>query len=154
MAKKISKQKSLPAQVRELLARPYSRVLVPSDDGVFIAELLEFPGCSVRAETPSAAYVQLERRAEKWLSDWLEQGKVVPRPFLDNHASGRFALRLPRSLYVRASRAAARESVSLNQYIANAVAERVGASTALAAGGNRVDSAGRERSAAPGPSAD
>jgi antitoxin HicB len=153
MAKKISKHSSLSAPVRELLARPYSRVIVPSDAGV-IAEVREFPGCSVQAETPRAACVQLERRAEKWLSEWLEQGKTLPRPFLDNHASGRFALRLPRRSYVRASTAAARERVSLNRYIANAVAERAGASSALAAWGGRVDPARRGSSAAPGPRAE
>lgn len=86
----------------------------------------------MEAATPNKAYDQLERAAERWLLDWLNEGKAVPQPLMNNTTSGRFALRLPRSLYVRASRAAARESVSLNQYIANAVAERVGASAVLA----------------------
>jgi hypothetical protein len=63
----------------------------------------------------------------------LGDGKEAPRPFTSKETSGRFALRLPKSLYVRASQAAARESVSLNLYIANAVAERVGASVAMQA---------------------
>lgn len=133
MPTKSAKQKRVSAQVRELLSQPYSRVLMPADGGRYSAEILEFPGCSVEGETPSQAYAQLERAAEKWLLDWLGEGKVVPQPLMNNKTSGRFALRLPRSLYVRASRAAARESVSLNQYIANAVAERVGASAVLAA---------------------
>ena len=129
---KAPKQKRAPQKVRELLALPYSRVLMPADDGRYYAEILEFPGCSVRAQTPSEAYARLERAAQTWLSDWLATGKAAPSPLMNNKASGRFALRLPRSLYLRASRAAARESVSLNQYIANAVAERVGASTTMA----------------------
>jgi predicted HicB family RNase H-like nuclease len=133
MKTKTSNQKSLALQVRELLALPYSRVLIPAADGSYAAEVLEFPGCSVQAPTPSEAYARLERAAQRWLSDWLGKGRVAPPPLMNNKSSGRFALRLPRSLYVRASRAAARESVSLNQYIANAVAERVGASTAMAA---------------------
>jgi predicted HicB family RNase H-like nuclease len=132
MKTKTSK-KSVPLQVRELLALPYSRVLIPADDGSYTAEVLEFLGCSVQAPTPSEAYARLERAAHKWLSDCLSKGRAAPPPLINNKSSGRFALRLPRSLYVRASRAAARESVSLNQYIANAVAERVGASTAMAA---------------------
>lgn len=132
MPTKISKPKRASARLRELLAQPYSRVLTPDDDGLYTAEILEFPGCFVQGETPNEAYAQLERAAERWLFDWLSAGKVVPQPLMNNKTSGRFALRLPRSLYVRASRAAARESVSLNQYIANAVAERVGASAVLA----------------------
>jgi predicted RNase H-like HicB family nuclease len=130
---KTSKQKGTLPQVRELLALPYSRVLMPADDGCYSAEILEFPGCSVLAQTPSEAYARLERAAQKWLTDWLSKGKAAPPPLMNNKTSGRFALRLPRSLYLRASRAAARESVSMNQYIANAVAERVGASTTMAA---------------------
>jgi len=133
MPLKSAKQKKNSAQVRELLAKPYSRVLMPAEGGLYTAEILEFPGCSVEGHTPSEAYAQLEHAAEKWLHEWLNEGKVVPQPLMNNKTSGRFALRLPRSLYVRASRAAARESVSLNQYIANAVAERVGASAVLAA---------------------
>lgn len=133
MPTKSSKQKRSTSRVRELLSHPYSRVLIPAAGGRYIAEILEFPGCSVEATTPSEAYTQLERAAEKWLLEWLEEGKAIPQPLMNDKTSGRFALRLPRSLYVRASRAAARESVSLNQYIANAVAERVGASAVLAA---------------------
>jgi len=133
MPTKSLKQKRPSNRARELLAHPYSRVLIPAAGGRYTAEILEFPGCSVEAATPNEAYAQLERAAEKWLLEWLDEGKAVPQPLMNNKTSGRFALRLPRSLYVRASRAAARESVSLNQYIANAVAERVGASAVLAA---------------------
>jgi predicted RNase H-like HicB family nuclease len=128
---KTSKQKKARPRMRELLALPYSRVLMPADGGGYSAEILEFPGCSAQASTPSEAYARLERAAEKWLADWLDQGKAAPPPLMNSKTSGRFALRLPRSLYVRASRAAARESVSLNQYIASAVAERVGASSTM-----------------------
>jgi predicted RNase H-like HicB family nuclease len=119
--------------VRKLLTQTYSRVLIPDGDDHFVAEILEFQGCSARGDTPAAAYANLERAAELWLAEWLSQGKEAPRPFTNSETTGRFALRLPKSLYVRASQAAACEGVSLNQYIANAVAERVGASTTLSA---------------------
>jgi predicted RNase H-like HicB family nuclease len=132
MPKKASpKRPRSSAEVKKLLAQTYSRVLIPSGQGLFVAEILEFPGCSAQGETPAEAYTKLERAAELWLSDWLNEGKAAPRPLTNSETSGRFALRLPKSLYVRASKAAAFEHVSLNQYIANAVAERVGTSTAL-----------------------
>jgi len=106
-------------------------VLVPNGDEHYTAEILEFPGCSSTGATPAEAYANLERTAEAWLTRWLNEGRDVPRPFISRDTSGRFALRLPKSLYVRASQAAAREAVSLNMYIANAVAERVGASATL-----------------------
>jgi predicted HicB family RNase H-like nuclease len=106
---------------------------VPDGGEHYTAEILEFPGCSATGATPAEAYANLERAAETWLTRWLSDGKEAPRPFTSKETSGRFALRLPKSLYVRASQAAARESVSLNLYIANAVAERVGASAAMQA---------------------
>ena len=134
MPKKVPPKRSRSnAEVKKLLAQTYSRVLIPSGAGWYVAEILEFPGCSAEGETPAEAYTKLERAAETWLFDWLSEGKAAPRPLTNTGTSGRFALRLPKSLYVRASKAAAFEHVSLNQYIANAVAERVGTSTALRA---------------------
>lgn len=118
-------------QVKKLLEQSYSRVVVPQGGGRYAAEVLEFPGCISTGASPAEAYTNLERAAEQWLTRWLNEGREAPRPFTNQETSGRFALRLPKSLYVRASQAAARESVSLNLYIANAVAERVGVSTTL-----------------------
>ncbi|HTV20953.1 MAG TPA: toxin-antitoxin system HicB family antitoxin [Polyangiaceae bacterium] len=131
--KKTSRRARASGQVKKLLEQSYSRVLVPDGGEHYAAEILEFPGCSSTGATPAEAYANLERAAEAWLVRWLGDGREAPRPFTNRETSGRFALRLPKSLYVRASQAAARESVSLNLYIANAVAERVGASAALSA---------------------
>ena len=131
--KNVSRRARASNQVKQLLEQSYSRVLVPDGGEHYTAELLEFPGCLSTGATPAQAYANLERAAEAWLVRWLREGKEAPRPFTSRETSGRFALRLPKSLYVRASQAAARESVSLNLYIANAVAERVGASAALSA---------------------
>ncbi len=131
MPKKTTARPRASAHVRKLLAQTYARILSPEGDGHFSAEILEFPGCSAQGTTPAEAYANLERAAEAWLAVWLSQGKEAPRPLTSAATTGRFALRLPTGLYMRASQAAARERVSLNQYIANAVAERVGASTTL-----------------------
>jgi predicted RNase H-like HicB family nuclease len=141
MPKKNSLRSRAPAHVKKLLAQTYARILTPEGDEYYSAEILEFPGCSAQGSSPAEAYANLERAAEVWLGDWLAQGKEAPRPFMNTATSGRFALRLPTGLYVRASQAAARERVSLNQYIANAVAERVGASTTLSVVGGLVGGA-------------
>lgn len=109
------------------LARPYSRILIPQEGGRFSAEILEFPGCFAEGETAAAAYANLEDAAASWLAACLAVGTPVPPPLTNYEASGRFALRLPRSLYGRAAKIAAAEGTSLNQFIATAVAERIGA---------------------------
>jgi predicted HicB family RNase H-like nuclease len=115
------------AIVAKLLAQPYSRVLIPQEDGRFTAEILEFPGCVAEGADPEAAYAKLEAAAESWLLSCLANETAVPPPLTNYEVSGRFALRLPRSLYVRASKASAREGISLNQYVTAAVAEKLGA---------------------------
>jgi predicted RNase H-like HicB family nuclease len=118
------------AELVKLLARPYSRILIPDDGGGFSAEVLEFPGCFSEGGSADEAYANLERAAESWLLACLETGKAIPEPLTNYEVSGKFALRLPKSLYTRASKAAARDGVSLNQFITSAVAERLGARSA------------------------
>jgi predicted HicB family RNase H-like nuclease len=114
--------------VREYLARPYSRILIPQEGGGFSAEILEFPGCFAEGDSAQDAYASLEEAASGWLLACLANETPVPPPLTNYEASGsgKFALRLPRSLHLRASKAAAKESVSLNQYIVTAVSEKLG----------------------------
>jgi predicted RNase H-like HicB family nuclease len=111
----------------ELLRKPYARVLIPSEDGGFTAEILEFPGCRSYGSTPDEAYQGLERAAESWIEASLDQGQEIPEPFGSVGFSGKFALRMPRSLHRRAASLAERDRVSLNQFCVTAIAERVGA---------------------------
>jgi predicted RNase H-like HicB family nuclease len=113
--------------VKTHLHRPYSRILIPQEDGRFSSEILEFPGCFAEGDTPEEAYKNLNEAAEAWLAACISGGTPVPEPLTNYEVSGKFALRLPRSLYLRASKAAAKEGVSLNQFVANSIAEKLGA---------------------------
>ena len=53
--------------------------------------------------------------------------KALGRPVPGPQALGQWRQRVPRSLHEKLSIAAAREGVSLNGYVANVSAERVGA---------------------------
>ncbi|KKK46677.1 hypothetical protein LCGC14_3162840, partial [marine sediment metagenome] len=46
-------------QAEQILKRPYTRILVPEEDGSFSAEILEFPGCYADGETATDAYDNL-----------------------------------------------------------------------------------------------
>jgi predicted HicB family RNase H-like nuclease len=62
---------------------------------------------------------------EGWLSVALEDGKAIPEPRAGKHYSGRFLLRIPRTLHAELAREAEREGVSLNQYAATTLARAV-----------------------------
>ena len=118
--------KKIEQTVGEILSRPYSRVLIPQEEGGFSAEILEFAGCFAEGETADEAYSNLEEAARGWVEAVISKGETVPVPITNYEASGKFALRLPRGLYARAAKVAAKEGVSLNQFVVDAVAERTG----------------------------
>lgn len=119
------KNESVLLDIQEHLHRPYSRILIPQD-GRFSAEILEFPGCFAFGETPEAAYHNLEKAAEAWIASCISRCIVIPQPLTNYNVSGRFALRLPKSLYLRVSKAAVRDGVSFNQFVTNAISEKLG----------------------------
>jgi predicted HicB family RNase H-like nuclease len=53
---------------------------------------------------------------EGWIETKLENGFTVPEPIGDDQYSGKFVVRLPKSLHKRLSIEAEKEGVSLNQY--------------------------------------
>lgn len=117
---------------KDVLQRPYARVLTPEEDGSFSASVLEFPGCFSYGDSPAQAYANLEEAATSWVEAALDQKIDIPEPLAAQRAGGRLLLRLPRSLHQRLTVLAERDGVSLNQYVVAALAERAGAATASA----------------------
>lgn len=112
---------------KDYLKEPYSRVLIPEEDGTYSADILEFPGCFAEGRTPEEAYANLEKVAESWIEAVLEQGQEIPAPIEAHDFSGRIALRIPRSIHKQAAKFAEMDGTSLNQFFLTAIAARVGA---------------------------
>jgi antitoxin HicB len=110
-----------------VLTLPYTCVLVPDVQGGYAAEILELPGCFAEGETPDAAMQALTRAASAWIQAARAAGQTIPPPLARPGASGKIALRLPKSLHRKAAQLAARDGVSLNQWLVATVAARVGA---------------------------
>lgn len=111
----------------EILKMPYSYIFIMNDDETFSGEIAEFPGCFAQGETLAEAMENLTKAAETWIDAVKEQGLPVPEPMVTQDASGRVAFRLPKSLHKQASKLAALDGISLNQFLVDAVAEKVGA---------------------------
>jgi hypothetical protein len=64
---------------------------------------------------------------ESWIEAAVSSGRLVPTPRqVDEEYSGRFVLRVTRSLHARLTRIARQEGVSLNAYCASVLAEGAG----------------------------
>lgn len=101
---------------RNILKQPYERVLIPEDEG-FSAAIKEFEGCYAYGKSANQALNNLEDVASAWIEAQLEKGEEIPRPLNEETYSGRFALRMSKSLHQQLARFAESEGVSLNQYI-------------------------------------
>jgi len=114
---------------KKYLAKPYTRMLAPDEDGVYVAEVLELPGCISQGATPTKALANLEEAMEGWIEVALADGRPIPEPMAEHEYSGNLRLRMPAELHRRAALYARRDGVSLNQWIVAAIAEKVGASS-------------------------
>jgi RNA polymerase sigma-B factor len=85
------------------------------------AQADELPGCQAHGDTVEEAVLAIGTAIDEWIEDALAHGRHVPDPRTSATYSGRLMLRLPRSLHAELSRAAERQEVSLNQFIATSI---------------------------------
>ena len=67
-------------------------------------------------DTYAEAFENIQDAMKGWVEAKLENSFPVPDPIDDNQYSGKFVLRLPKSLHARLALEAEQEGVSLNQY--------------------------------------
>jgi antitoxin HicB len=98
------------------------------EDGSWVAEVPDLPGCIAGGDTPEEAVEMVADAIDAWIEAAASSGRLVPAPRqVDEEHSGKFVLRVPRSLHARLARIARQEGVSLNAYCASALAEAAGA---------------------------
>ncbi|GAB6155476.1 type II toxin-antitoxin system HicB family antitoxin [Desulfosporosinus burensis] len=105
--------------VQEYMKLPYNYVIKPVTDesgSYFYASVLEFDGCQSTGDTFQEAYGNLMEAMEGWIETKLANGFPVPAPLDSDKFSGKFVIRLPKSLHARLAMEAEKEGVSLNQY--------------------------------------
>jgi antitoxin HicB len=122
---------SVASELKRYLALPYTRELVPEDDGTWYARILELPGCMSVGDTQVEALANLDDAMSAWLSSRLEDRASIPEPAGD--FSGRFVVRVPKTLHRDLVKAARRNDISLNQFIATTLAQALGSALSSSA---------------------
>ena len=107
--------------LRYFMKLRYKIELTEEDEGGFVAHHPELPGCIAQGETADEAVINLREARESWVAVRLEEGLDVPEPRADVEYSGKFLVRLPKSLHADLADAARREGVSLNQLVVAAL---------------------------------
>lgn len=108
------------------LGLPYKIELQSSPEGGYVATIPDLPGCISQGETIAEAVEMIEDAKNTWLEVALEEGFTIPEPLEQVQYSGRFNVRVPKSLHKTLAESAARENVSLNQYIVYSLTKSLG----------------------------
>ncbi|WP_018296647.1 type II toxin-antitoxin system HicB family antitoxin [Corynebacterium lubricantis] len=93
------------------------------NDQEFIATILEFPSLSWLAEDKQDAISGAQSLVEEVVRDMIANNEKVPSPLGQREFSGRFNVRLPKSLHRDLAISAEREGVSLNTFVTQKLAQ-------------------------------
>ena len=106
-------------KIEDYMDLPYNYIVqrIKDESGeYFYAKILEFDGCQTTGETFDEAYENLKDAMKGWIETKLENGFDIPLPVGNEKFSGKFIVRIPKSLHYKLSVEAEQEGVSLNQY--------------------------------------
>ena len=106
-------------KIKEYLELPYNFIIQPMKDesgSYYYARVLELDGCQSTGETFEEAYNNIKEAMKGWIETKLEAGFSVPLPMGYDNFSGKFIVRIQKSLHYKLSVEAKQEGVSLNQY--------------------------------------
>lgn len=106
-----------PRPLAEHLADAYSFNVVADTEGGFVIVFPDLPGCMTQVETLAEVPAAADEVRQLWIETEYGRGAEVPPPSAPPEYSGRFNVRIPKSLHARLAEQAAHEGVSLNQYV-------------------------------------
>ncbi len=110
--------------VKYFMNNNYRVALQYDPEGYWIAEHPELPGCKADGETAQEALTSLDVSRELWIESRLASGLDVPEPECTPQYSGKFVLRIAKSMHRELVQEAEAEGVSLNTHISNLLANR------------------------------
>lgn len=106
-------------KVKKYMDLPYNYIIQPISDesgSYYYARVLEFDGCQSTGDTFEEAYNNVREAMEGWIDTKLSGGFEIPLPVGYESFSGKFVVRIPKSLHYKLAIEAGQEGVSLNQY--------------------------------------
>lgn len=96
------------------------------DGGGYFISIPLLQGCMSDGESLEEAYANIEEAKQEWLQSMLKRNLPIPEPASDNQYSGKFIIRIPKSLHRNLAEESKREGISLNQFISNSLSYMIG----------------------------
>lgn len=101
---------------RRYLEVEYPFNVVADPDGGYVILFPDLPGCMGQVESLDDVGPMADELRRLWIETEVERGNTIPDPSYPKEYSGKFVLRIPRSLHRTLAEGAKRNGVSLNQY--------------------------------------
>jgi predicted RNase H-like HicB family nuclease len=109
--------------IEDYLALNYRTSVYRDDDGDYVVEVDDLPGCVAHGSTPNEAFQDMEEAKRVWMESRIAAGLEIPEPRQIEEYSGRVLLRMPKWLHHRLATQARIERASLNQYIVSLLSD-------------------------------
>jgi antitoxin HicB len=92
----------------------------------WVARVKELPGCITQADSFEELEGMIRDALRSWIEVALEDGIPIPEPRFEEDYSGKFVIRLPKSLHRELVEQSEQEGVSLNTWVIQILAKSVG----------------------------
>ncbi|HTE87080.1 MAG TPA: type II toxin-antitoxin system HicB family antitoxin [Dehalococcoidia bacterium] len=106
-----------PRTLDEYIALQYPFNVIADPDGGYVIEFPDLPGCMTQAENVNEIPEMAEEARQLWIETAYDDGQKIPLPSYPEEYSGKFVVRIPRSLHRSLAETAQRDAVSLNNYV-------------------------------------
>ena len=116
----MSAKTNLNPDAYQFTVRPLSK----EEGGGYLVEYPDIPGCMSDGETIEEAIVNGKEALRDCIDVFRESGRRLPKPGVE---AAQWRQRLPRTLYLKLTRQAASEGVSINSFVTAIIAEAIGA---------------------------
>lgn len=112
-----SQRSAEPKTLEDFLGLPYRLEISQGEFGAFVVRYPELQGCITQVENLEDAIPAAKEILTEWLELALEDNQEIPFPRTTGDYSGKFLIRISKSLHRELSESAEAEGVSLNAYV-------------------------------------
>jgi len=92
------------------------------EGGGYLAEIPLLKGCMSDGESTDEAIENVTEAKKEWLEYMLDNDLEITEPKTEDEYSGKFTVRISKSLHRIIAEQSKREGLSINQYVANSLA--------------------------------
>lgn len=109
------------------LSLKYPISLEEAPEGGYFIQIQDLPGCYSQGETIEEALNNIEEARSLWMESMYEDGNAIPLPgTAKKQYSGKFNVRVTKSLHRKLDQMAEKEGVSLNHFLVSTLSQAVG----------------------------